>query len=266
MKNVKILMIAIAVFIIGFLIVSNIRKAVRKPELKPAVEEAAPEEPQAEHKVLAFNLEGLTDRGDKKWEVSGESAESISENEIKMKNVVAKAYGDDTEATIVGDEGIYDKVKNNVMLEKNVNAVIMHTADAAKNYFDMPVDGKAEAAGEKTGEESAGDKKRSKTVITCDADVTFDYEKNRAYFNKNVKVVTEDGNIDADRITVFLDPDTRKIKEIVAEGNVKITRGENVSYSEMATYVESNKKIILSGRPRLILYQEGSDMAADFLN
>lgn len=257
-------MVVIIVFIAGFLIVFNIQKAVKKPEAKPAAKEPSPEEPQAEHKVLSFNLEGLTDKGDKKWEVSGESAESVSENEIKMNNVVAKAYGDDTEATIKGDEGVYDKQKNNVKLEKNVNAVILHTADAAKNYLDIPADGKADAV-DKADDTSSGEKKKAKTVITCDSDVVFDYEKNRAYFNKNVKVTTADGNIDADRITVILDTTTRKIKEIVAEGNVKITRGENVSYSEKATYVEASKKIVLSGRPRLILYQEGSGVETEFL-
>lgn len=263
MKNIKLLMILIAVFIAGFLVIFNIQKALKKPEVKPAAEEAAPDEPQAEHKVLSFNLEGLTDKGGKKWEVSGESAESISENEIKMNNVVAKAYGDDTEATIKGDEGVYDKQKNNVKLEKNVNAVIYHTADAAKNYLDLSE--MDNAGGDKKTEEAPGGEKKGKTVITCDSDVTFDYEKNRAYFNKNVKVVTDDGNIDADRITVILDPDTRKIKEIVAEGSVKITRGQNVSYSEKATYVEASKKIVLSGRPRLVLYQEGSGVETEFL-
>jgi lipopolysaccharide assembly outer membrane protein LptD (OstA) len=45
-----------------------------------------------------------------------------------------------------------------------------------------------------------------------------------------------------------------KIDKIVARGNVKITRGENISYSDEAIYNAADKKITLSGRPKLILY------------
>ncbi len=255
MKKLMLIMVAASVFIVGFIAASRIPKPAPKPEAKKAAPES--DKPQAEHKILAFNLEGLTDKGDKKWEVTGQSAESISENEIKLNDVVAKAYGEDTEATIKGDEGVYDKEKNNVKLEKNVNAVITYTSTAGKNYFEMPIDTKGKEP-EKPAE-AAETEKKNRTVITCDADVTFDYDKNRAYFKKNVKVNTPDGNIDADMITVILDPDTRKIKEIVAEGNVKISRGENISYSEKATYVEATKKIVLSGRPKLVFYQEGNE-------
>lgn len=44
-----------------------------------------------------------------------------------------------------------------------------------------------------------------------------------------------------------------KIEKIFARGNVKIVKGENVSYSEEATYTGADKKIVLTGKPRLIL-------------
>jgi hypothetical protein len=43
----------------------------------------------------------------------------------------------------------------------------------------------------------------------------------------------------------------------VAEGNVKIVRGQDVSYSEKAIYDTENKKISLIGRPKLVIYSEG---------
>ena len=92
----------------------------------------------------------------------------------------------------------------------------------------------------------------------------FDYENNQAYFNKNVKVVSEDGEIDADKITVNLDPSTKRVKEIIAEGSVCIKRGENITYSEKATYIEADKKIVLTGRPKLVIYQEG-DTGGNFM-
>lgn len=208
---------------------------------------------QVQHKVLAFNLEGLTEKGEKNWDVTGESAVSVSQTEIKMDKIIAKSYGGQGEATITADKGIYDKTKNNVRLTDNVIAVIENDRGSAADFPDMLSNQQPKAA------VTQGDnkQKKTKTVITCDGDVLFDYEKNHAYFNKNVKVITDDGRIDADKITVNLDPATKKVVEIIAEGSVKITKGENTTFSDRATYIEAEKKIILTGQPKLVIYQEG---------
>ncbi len=206
------------------------------------------------HKVLSFNLEGLNERGEKKWDVKGESAEAISENQVKLDNIIASAYGEESEAVITADEGVYDKSKNNVTLEKNVHATIMATQGFTGDF----VEGADKAKDKKKPSGAKGEKpKKSKTIITCDGEVQFDYEKNQAYFNKNVKVVSEDGTIDADKITLYLNSDTRRLSEIVADGNVKIVRGDNTSFSQKASYSENDKKVTLSGSPKLILSPEG---------
>lgn len=209
---------------------------------------------QVKHKVMSFDLEGLADNGKKKWDVKGQSAEAISEHEVKLDSIVASAYGEDAQATITADKGVYDKVKNNVRLEQNVRATIENTKDKNSNFMDFS-SVLGSGSKEKQGFSNA---KKTKTLIVCDGEVEFDYEKNRAYFNKNVKVTNDEGNIDADKITVHLDPSTKRVGEIVCEGNVKITREENITYSDKATYIEAEKKIILTGRPKLVIYQEGS--------
>ena len=221
----------------------------------PLAESSSANSSGIQHKVLSFNLEGLADNGTKKWDVTGEAAEAVSEDKVKLDNIVARAYGEDATATITADKGVYNKSLNNVMLKENVKATI--EGDQGIGEADFP-----SFPGQLIGPKGSKDEdnakpKKTKTVITCDGEVQFDYEKNKAYFDKNVKVISEDGDIDADRITVNLDIATKKIKDIMAEGNVKITRGENITYSQKATYVEADKKIILTGRPKIILYQEG---------
>lgn len=230
------------------------KKAQAQAREKAGKEKAA----DVTHKVLSFNLEGLSERGAKKWDVKGESAEAISENEIKLDNIIATAYGEEAEAVITADSGVYDRAKNNVRLEKNVKATIEASQGFTGSFVDVGQKAPApkDAASPKAGKD-AKPVKKTKTIITCDGEVQFDYEKNRAFFTKNVKVVNEDGSIDADKITVFLDADTRRMHEIVAEGNVKITRGDNITYSDRASYNEASKKITLSGKPRLILTPEG---------
>jgi lipopolysaccharide assembly outer membrane protein LptD (OstA) len=232
------------------------KEAPKAKEAKASAEASGqtPGDPVS-HKVLSFNLEGLTERGVKKWDVKGESAEAISENEVKLDNIIASAYGEEAEAVITADEGVYDRAKNNVKLEKNVHATINATQGFTGDFVEGSgniKDNNAKAAAVK-GEKP----KKDKTVITCDGEVQFDYEKNQAYFLKNVKVVNSDGTIDADKITVHLDPATRRLKEIVADGNVKIVRGDNTTFSQRASYSETDKKVTLSGKPKLVLSPDG---------
>lgn len=212
-----------------------------------------------EHRVLSFNLEGMTEKGEKKWEVIGSTAKSISENEVRLGNIMAKTYGSE-EAVITADQGIYDKSKNNVRLQKNVIATIENAGPTLKEQM-----GFSPFPGDPSKNDAAKDaapkpKEKKKMVITCDGEVEFDYAKNMAYFKDNVKVKSADGDIDADKITVNLNPNTKKINDIVAEGHVKITQHENVAYGDNAKYNEAEKKISLSGKPKLVIAQEGDDI------
>jgi LPS export ABC transporter protein LptC len=118
---------------------------------------------------------------------------------------------------------------------------------------------------------------KDRTIITCDGPLEIDYEKNIATFNNNVRVERTDSLMTSDRMYVYFIPSGRgnkepqntkepdktggltgsKIDKMIARGNVKIVRGDNTSYSEEATYTASDKKIILSGSPKLILYSSG---------
>ncbi len=203
-----------------------------------------------QQKVLSFNLEGFSEKGAKQWDIQGDSAEVMQQdNRIILNNVVAKAYGEEAEATMKADKGVYDKAKNNVIMEDNVRVTILNADKLSEDYSTFP--------GSAPPESGQAPKKTGLTTITCDGEVVFNYEKNEAYFAKNVKVINEDGQIDADKITLYLDVKSKKIKEVVAEGNVKITRDKNVTFSGKATYIESEKKVVLSGRPKLVIYAEG---------
>lgn len=257
MKNEISKFLVIGIMIVGMFGAGCAKKEAPKPkEIKEEESSAKPMSDSVQQKVLSFNLEGLTDKGAKKWEVMGDSAEAISENEVGLNNIVAKAYGEDAQATIIADKGVYDKSKNNVKLRENVKATIENAEGMGKEYMDFSDQLIGTPKSKKI--ENPVEKKKTKTEITCDGEVQFDYEKDLAYFDKNVKVISDDGaTIDADRITVNLEPKTKKIKDIVAEGNVRIVRGENTTYSEKATYIEAEKRVVLTGKPKLVIYQEG---------
>lgn len=215
---------------------------------------AGKQKDEVQHRVLSFNLEGLSDKGTKKWDVTGKSAESVSETKIKLDDIIANSYGEGGAATITADKGVYDKAKNNVVLEQNVRATIENAQSFGNEAFSISGTNKDPADPSRAKSDKP---KKTKTVITCDSEAIFDYEKNIASFNKNVKVVSDDGKVDADKISVIMDPSSKKVIEIVAEGNVKMVRGENTTFSDKATYVEADKKVVLSGQPKLVVYQEG---------
>ena len=121
---------------------------------------------------------------------------------------------------------------------------------------------------------------KEKIIITCDGSLSIDYDKNIAVFDKNVKVERPDSIIYSDRMYLYFSAGkesnkgnmspggmgNNKIDKIVAQGNVRIVRGENTSYSEEAIYTAIDKKIILNGNPRLVFYSTGDLKNASFGN
>lgn len=121
----------------------------------------------------------------------------------------------------------------------------------------------------------------NKIIITCDGPLEIDYAKNIATFKNKVKVDTRDNLIYSDVMDVYFSQSDKgtaqagkdeaavmmgaKIERIVARGNVKIVKGQNVSYSEEAVYSALDKKIVLTGRPKLIIYST-EDLSASLGN
>ncbi len=110
--------------------------------------------------------------------------------------------------------------------------------------------------------------KKEKIAITCDGPLDVDYEKNIAIFNNNVKVEKSDLTIYSDKMQVYFSPKQEEgkaavegavisssINKIVAQGNVRILRGENISYSQEAIYNALDKRITLTGKPQIVIYQ-----------
>jgi LPS export ABC transporter protein LptC len=115
-----------------------------------------------------------------------------------------------------------------------------------------------------------GEAEKKKIEIVCDGPLEVDYQKNLAIFHNKVKVYTQDGLIESDEMEVYFVPDKKdgpktgqpeskefggsQIDKIVARGSVKIIRGGNVSYSEEAVYSARERKITLTGRPKLVIF------------
>jgi len=131
---------------------------------------------------------------------------------------------------------------------------------------DVLVEFTPEVEGKAAGDSSPA----QKIVITCDGPLEIDYQKNVAIFNNNVKVDREDSQIYSEIMELYFsskesqeEPEDatgdpmlmgNQIDKMIAKHNVKTVRGDNVTYSQEAVYSVADNKVILSGRPKLLIY------------
>jgi LPS export ABC transporter protein LptC len=156
-----------------------------------------------------------------------------------------------------------------VHVQKNNIAI---TGQGAKGFPDLnkiDLDKDVQVSIDETENAGTSNKALKKIVITCDGSLQVDYSKNIATFNDNVRAVTADGVITGDHIELYFAARAddagksvddmsamagSRIERILARGNVTITRGQNVSYSDEALYSALESKITLMGRPKLVIY------------
>jgi len=194
----------------------------------------------------SFSISGYGAGGKKEWDLEGKSAD-IGLEEIQLTDVTGKVYGEETNMTIVADEGSLNRLNNSVHLEKNVLATADDGATMATDYLDWdaqnenlksdaPVHikrGLMEAEGigimaqpvlsmvelkkdvtvkismqDAQGKESTSLKALVPTVITCDGPLEVDYQNNIAIFYENVKVNDDRGEIFADKMDVYFSTDS----------------------------------------------------------
>ncbi|MDD5566411.1 MAG: LPS export ABC transporter periplasmic protein LptC [Candidatus Omnitrophica bacterium] len=171
------------------------------------------------------------------WDRKNQIVQTQDKVNIQRENIITKATG------AAGYPNL-----NKLSLEKDVQVEINHSQGPDK---DAPAPGK------------------DTITINCDGPLEIDYKSNMGVFNTNVKVETADVLIYSDRMDVYFaktqpQPQERQemppslmsaqIDRIVARGNVRIVRGDNVAYSQEAVYTAKDKKVTLSGQPKLVIY------------
>lgn len=249
-----------------------------------------------DQKFQGFNLQGYTDTGDKAWEVSGDSA-NIDGSKVKLSNVVAHAYGEE-KINLTAETGEIDQTSGNMHLNKDVIIVsergaqmmtdsltwerdkdLVSTKDEVQLIDDgMLVTGKGMDAhpGLKNAtikedvtvrvdtERKGGDPRV--VTITSDGPVTIDQGKSFATFEDNVVAIQEGRTLKADRMEVFFDGEMKGVDRIICSGNVQIIQGENTTYAEKAVYNAADRKLVLSGRPKMKMIIEGENAITAFGN
>ena len=82
--------------------------------------------------------------------------------------------------------------------------------------------------------------------ITSDT-VEAETKTNRVIFKGNVVAKQEDTTLYANTLTILYDPNTKKLKEIIAVGNVKVVQLDRRATGQKATFDQDKNKVVLDG-------------------
>jgi len=291
---IKKLLISCAAFIVLYLGVIQVQLFLaQRREMKRLSNPTVLKEIDKSHKVYSFSFSKYTTAGDKEIEIEGDAADVFARS-VVLKNVIAKAYAEESPVTITADEGTVDKTTSKIRLDKNVVATTENGARLLTETLNiLPTTKVLETAAEAevkkdnisiegTGAQGDSRLKRVKfkkkvtvvvknpesesktpTVITCDGPLVVDYDKNVARFHDNVVAEDQRGKLRADVMDVYYSKTTRRVSKIVATGNVVVDNPDgNQTYSDNVIYLAEEGRIILGGDAEA-LYKEGSKSLAD---
>ncbi len=242
------------------------------------------------HKVFNFSFSKYTTSGDREIEIEGDSADVFTRN-VFLRNVIAKAYAEQSPVTITADQGNVDKETSRVHLEKNVVATTENGTRLLTEALDiLPTRKLLETSLEVEvkkdnisieGRGARGDSRLKKvrfrenvtvivknpesdkdssvpTVITCDGPLVVDYDLNISRFHENVIARDGRGKLKADAMEVYYNKTSHRVSKIVASGNVVVENSDgNQTYSDTVIYMAEEGKIILGGDVEA-LYMEGT--------
>jgi lipopolysaccharide export system protein LptA len=82
-------------------------------------------------------------------------------------------------------------------------------------------------------------------------------KQNTVSFKGNVIAKQEDITIQTDLMVVFYDPETKKLKEITADGNVRVVQSDRRATSKKATFYQNENKVVLDGD---VVIREGDNV------
>ncbi len=77
--------------------------------------------------------------------------------------------------------------------------------------------------------------------------VEADQKQNKVTFKGNVVAKQEDVTLYANTLVMIYDPDTKKLKEIIAIGNVKVVQLDRRATGEKVTFDQDKNKVVLDG-------------------
>ncbi len=238
-----------------------------------------------------FKVSGYNDEKDTSWELKGKDAH-LKGDMLEVNEVKIKSRCKDLEMNVVSEKGYYNKSKGIVLLSHDVKAVSSngttlttdqvvwdtkrHVLETDKPLTIEKMDKSARLQGvggtveidkntamlhrnvraemDRSALSNEKKEKRHRTVIKCKGPLVVHYREKVAIFNNDVVVEDESATIYSDKLTVYFNSPKNRIRKIIAEGHVRIVKGDNVTESEKAVYDVENDSLTMIGEPKILFY------------
>ncbi len=208
----------------------------------------------AEQHLQTFKLKGFDEQGKQFWNLEGENARIDTTKTVYLEK----------EVTLKLRDGMVVKTDH---VQWSQDQGIMRTD--AKVYADH-------ASVKVTGRGALGKPNESFLQLNRDVEMTINattkvncwgpmkifYAQNKMVFYRQVQVTDDKGTLKARRMDVSFDPDTKKIEQIIAIGDVIIQRGEDQTRSQRAIYSVTTGSVRLEGDPELTLHKDSSPLVS----
>jgi lipopolysaccharide export system protein LptA len=108
----------------------------------------------------------------------------------------------------------------------------------------------APPAKEETKKGTSGFELNKKDPIYITADwMEVDQNKNTITYKGRVVTIQADMTMRSEALIAYYDPETKQMKQIVAEGKVNATQGNRVATGEKAVFDDKSKTVTLTGNP-----------------
>lgn len=197
-----------------------------------------------------FVLEGFDDNGNRIWELVGDSAHIDEQQDVFIEKNVVLTLQEST------------KIRTDKVLWQNKKSQFV-TNQSVKVHHDQV---------EITGSGALGrmDQKfvqinqnirmliNAGTIITCRGPLRIHQSENRIVLYRDVWILDERGAVSSDRMDAYYDTEARQVIAVIARGNVRVSRGEDVTYSDTAIYDARTGSVKLEGAPEIDIRSESS--------
>jgi len=168
------------------------------------------------------------------WVASERILRTDSAVEVRRTDLAVKGVG----MELRPQEG--SKELRFIQFKKDTQAEISPRASTSGIF--SSVTGKAEPDGEE-GEEG------SPMFISSKGPMTINRDTNVVSFEDNVEVRRQSFKIHCDKLTMSFDPETRKVKDILARGNVRVFGAENGASGDVLSWDALSGLVEVFGNP-----------------
>ena len=205
-----------------------------------------------DQRLQKFSLTGFDDKGQKFWNLEGDTAKiDLGDTVFLEDNVTLKLKND----TVIKTDHVRWTQDKGIL---RTNSPVFVTRDSTRirgmgaygrlheNFIQINRDIEMIV--------------QPGTLLTCLGPMKIFYNENRMVYFRHVTVTDAKGTLTSNRMDVYFDPDEKRVREIVALGDVVIDRGSDTTRAERAIYLPATGSIRLEGSPEITLHKGSAEL------